>query len=313
MDEKHVNQYGENPDNDEFDWYPEQYDEVLFPEIHMDESYPDDFEDDITEFSNIIAPLNGLGTLYGSIREEGIIAVGRREEPENEYSHIQSYTVFTESNWSEQYRDIFWCQDDNTKYVCPNTLTRDALYGHSPEYVLNRLLKDGETLFYEFNDKFVFELNAISVRLDVSQSKHPYVRDKSTFCYCYVLHLVNEGKIPLPSIIVFAGSDLHLIWLLREEGNLIPPLRTPKTEQQYKRIAEELVSRTWNLKSDFRATRLTNWIKAPGIIDSRTGQDVNYLTTSDPTPRYTLGELMNMLSLNTSKTNQKTPIGFSNS
>ena len=156
------------------------------------------------------------------------------------------------------------------------------------EYV--RSAQQGQHLYFQAMQKHVYEINAITLDLDVGRPD----TISSSKALGIVTDMWQEGAIPIPSLYALSGRGLYLMWLLsdveRATGSgLHPPLNTPDNSARWDQCGRELLRRlndqpSEKLWPDSKARSLSNWYKRPGTIDTNTGNEVVY------TPLFVQGE-----------------------
>ena len=153
-------------------------------------------------------------------------------------------------------------------------------------------------------------INCCNVDLDFyKQDSAPEVIEASN----QVRKMALAGVIPYPSIFLFTGRGLCLIWLVKEPGgginadNLPMPQRDFR-EREYTERAElinrVLVNRFKNQKPDLipdaSCTPINQFTRVPGSLNLKSGQKIQADITIVPGGKglfYTLGQLSEMLEI----------------
>ena len=220
---------------------------------------------------------------------------------------------------------LFELAIEQTMYFMPNTLDQDALHRkykhHSgdnpPHYADARLsledyqkrrerIKAGEKyqgwplqpLYFNAANHHVNQLVAITVDLDVGREEDDMT---SEMAVGYALSLARYGEIPLPSLTAASGRGAYLLWLLKDAESGRAPRANRDNIDRYKKTTAELCKKLEMLKADRNATRLANWFKLPGTVDTKTDTLVIYsahmVSTLAEIPRYDLTTLTKDLDL----------------
>ena len=250
----------------------------------------------------IMSPEEVFETLYGDCRKGSYIAMGSRRRKGNGEIGIIYLTIFPKEDWWKHFSNVLDWKPEQTKYICPNTFTRCALIGKAPKRFITDLFRRDRPCFFERWNDHVRELVAVTVDLDVGREPTDITAPQALEV---VRQMVVDGTIPAPSLVSFSGHGLYLQWLLREPDGLRPPLKTTVTAFQFSQITSELLARTRHLEGDPKATAMSNWFKAPGTMDTKTGKEVIYMPFDHSIPRYTLQQLMDNLQLVNDRSKQR--------
>ena len=161
-----------------------------------------------------------------------------------------------------------------------------------------QVLHDEKPLYFQFFDRHVRELTAIALDLDIYKLDEPL---DPTMALLIVLGKALRGQIPIPTLLAKSGRGVYIWYLLREEVDDCPPILDEKNKHLWTLAINELLNCTADLNSDRNATRLAQWLKFPGTTDTKTGNEVIYLTPGIGGPQnlpiYTLPGLIDHLGL----------------
>lgn len=168
-------------------------------------------------------------------------------------------------------------------------------------YTLDELLRtnrDGKTDFYCSLNSFLSPRRkhiAVSGR-KVDNLKHLNALYVDIDCYKkiestgeeltpeQVLYYLREDYynriIPVPSLVLFSGRGLYLIWKINEDRNALP---------RWKAIEQELFARLRELGSDPQSTDAARVLRFPNTINSKSGETVSVIEYNDV--QYTLYEI----------------------
>ena len=214
---------------------------------------------------------------------------------------------------------LFELAIEQTMYFMPNTLNQDALHrfkryhsGNPPHYQDDRYtLEDYQArrqegiesgnfrpLYFNTANHHVKQLVAITIDLDVGRDETDMTSDMAVG---YALSLARYGEIPLPSLTAASGRGAYLLWLLKDAETGLAPYTTRENIDRWKKTTAELCKKLEEVKADRNATRLANWFKIPGTVDTKTDTLVIYSTHQFSTlaeiPRYDLMTLTKDLDL----------------
>ncbi len=161
-----------------------------------------------------------------------------------------------------------------TLYWVPNPLRRSAVRGSwTPEAMTEHILAGGRPRYVAVKNEHVLELAAIVVDLDVG-------REGSTLTAADAIGIAVarslDGRLVAPSLFAYTGRGALLMYLLQEASGYLP-LASRENIAVYKGIQAALLRATDDLDADPMATRLANWYKLPGTLDTKTGREVIYL------------------------------------
>jgi len=174
----------------------------------------------------------------------------------------------------------------------PSALTN----GTEDEY--KQAIRSGRPLYFRATNRNVRELANIFVDLDVGRC----ASDMSASTAAEdVVRKCSSGKLPIPTLAGFSGRGLYLVYSLFDEKGFSVQ-RTSNTERLWRAVSRALINNTGEFQSDTNASRLANWYKLPGTVDSRTNRQVVYGTidgfnSSDSPVTYSLDELAKTLGI----------------
>jgi hypothetical protein len=172
----------------------------------------------------------------------------------------------------------------------------------------------GTEVFFSATKTQIEELNAIIIDLDVGRdegsTKKPGATLTAEEALTIALERCRADRLPVPSLVVFSGRGLQLIYLLRDEiademndagewivvesdGRRRPMPRTAQHEQVWKQIADDtLKKRLSDLAPDKKASKTTcNWFRVPGTTNEKSGREVTVWRIGDGVRYYSLDEL----------------------
>ena len=228
-----------------------------------------------------VEPLTVMDLIYGRSRPDSIIALGSRRtlhQSKDVAPHYLAPVLVKDRN--EMLPAIFeYCMGE-TQYLMPNTLSPSALHQYNREHLRADVgqyygdLRERKIRYFHAANEHVRELNAIFVDLDVGKTDTDI---SAPMAIGVIADMAMREEIPIPSLAAFSGRGAYCVWLLTDEGTPQAPLNTTGNRAQWKLCLGELVKRTRDLKSDANATRLANWFKRPGTIDTNTGKQVVYM------------------------------------
>jgi hypothetical protein len=172
----------------------------------------------------------------------------------------------------------------------------------------------GTEMFFSATKSQVEELNAIVIDLDVGRApestKKPGATLKDEEALTITLERCRVDRLPLPTMIVFSGRGLQLVYLLRDEitdvmtdaeewithdnsGPRRPVPRTAQREEVWKQIADDILKkRLADLAPDKKASKTTcNWFRVPGSTNEKSGCEVTAWRIGENLRYYSLDEL----------------------
>lgn len=244
--------------------------------------------------------------IYGRSRPDCYIALGTRRKsrgkPEPFPHYFSALKVREMQNVLPGILEFHQEQIEThgTLYLMPNTLTAEALKHHPDAY--SEAITEGRELYYQAKNKFVYELNAIWLDLDVGRGPEDSPEHISAGQAIGAMYdRAESGEIPWPSFMAKSGRGVYAFWLLQESERSSRPPLVKDAEHQWSLTVQSLLQQTQDLKSDSNAVRKANWVKAPDTIDTNTGNRVRYFYSREPghplVQIYTIPFLMNFLGL----------------
>jgi hypothetical protein len=176
----------------------------------------------------------------------------------------------------------------------------------------------GSEVFFSATKEQVEELNAIIIDLDVGRDAAKTPKPGATLndeeALTIALDRCRADRLPVPTVVVFSGRGLQLVYLLRDqiademndagewiiganEARRRPVPRTTQHEQEWKQIADDIVKkRLADLAPDRKASKTTcNWFRVPGTTNEKSGREVTAWRISDSVRYYALDELSSEL------------------
>ncbi len=172
----------------------------------------------------------------------------------------------------------------------------------------------GTEVYFAATKTQVKELNAIIIDLDVGRepgtTKKAGATLKDEEALTIALERCRSDRLPVPTLIVFSGRGLQLVYLLRDEiademndagewftraiesrRRAVP--RTTQHEEVWKQIADDIVKkRLADLAPDKKASKTTcNWFRVPGSANEKSGREVTAWRIGDGVRYYSLDEL----------------------
>lgn len=178
-----------------------------------------------------------------------------------------------------------------TAYVGVNALSTGALVADPRVYEAS--LAEGKPEYYKFKNDAVGELCAVLIDLDVGRTPEDLTASQAVGA---VVARALEGTIPLPSMIGYSGRGAYVLYrLVEHDGH--PPRCDDRARHLYSMVTGAMVDRLQSLCADKNARRVAQWCKAPGTVDTKTGNRVVYLPFFTQTdhgaviPKYRLDDL----------------------
>jgi hypothetical protein len=172
----------------------------------------------------------------------------------------------------------------------------------------------GTEVYFSAKKEQVEELCAVVIDLDVGREVGTTNKAGATLTFDEALNIVlercRENRLPVPSMVVFSGRGLQLVYLLRNEtgdemndrgewiihDNTGPRRPVPRTVQQaqvWTQIADDIVKkRLHDLAPDRKASKTTcNWFRVPGTTNEKSGLEVVAWRVGNEVRYYSLDEL----------------------
>lgn len=254
-------------------------------------------------------PQEIIDLLYTRSRDGCLIALHTRRERSD--GSGEGYLPFTVLPIRERqaFLPFLGILPEQTKALSVNTFKRSAMKRGVTDQEYLRAIEDARPRYYKAHAHHVAELVAIFADLDVGKPHddgHPPI---SAFdAALEVQRLAFHGIIPWPSMLALSGTGAYALWCLRGRKSDHPPKHTTENAHRWRLIGDEL-HRTLDralLHPDTKAlNRLTQVMKAPGTIDTRTGNEVVFMVPYVPHPDtgrssialYTLHDLIERMDL----------------
>lgn len=172
----------------------------------------------------------------------------------------------------------------------------------------------GTEVYFSAKKEQIEELCAVVVDLDVGRPIGSTSKPGATLTLDEALQIVlergRERRVPVPSLVVFSGRGLQLVYLLwneigdeltgeevwvnHEKNGLRQPVpRTPKASQVWTQIADDIVKkRLGDIAPDTKASKTTcNWFRVPGTTNEKSGKEVVAWRVGENLRYYSLDEL----------------------
>lgn len=200
---------------------------------------------------------------------------------------------------------------EQTKALSVNTFKRSAMKRGVMDQEYLRAIEDARPRFFFHRDPNVAELVAIFADLDVGKPHddgHPPI---SAFdAALEVQRLAHNRVIPWPSMLALSGTGAYALWCLKSRSSDHPPKHTTQNAHRWRLIGDALhrtLGKALLYPDPLALNRLTQVMKAPGTIDTRTGNEVVFMVPYVPHPDtgrstislYTLDDLLGRLDLPT--------------
>jgi len=177
-----------------------------------------------------------------------------------------------------------------TQYWTPNTLGPSALRKGSIETYYEQFAK-GRPLYFACTNDNVTELGALFLDLDVGRDDRP----TPGAAMGSVFDLCLAERLPWPSLFGLSGRGVYLFWMLQGEGSPRPPIANQANSHLWSLCESALVKRCADLYADANATRMCNWLKRAGTVDTKTGNRVVYYSLGPGVQRYRLPDVAKLL------------------
>jgi len=214
------------------------------------------------------------------------------------YAPIRNFQPFTAKDRKEMIPFLFEHLWKQTKYLCHQTFTKKALLGYQHELFREINISPPDTpgwTYFEKKTENIAELVSVTVDLDSYNCGLD-----SALALGIVLSRASQGLIPFPSLFARSGRGSYLLWMLRDETGS-PPLFTEQNFDLYRAVGGEILSRLEDLEADAASLNPSQWFKAPGTTDKKTGRRVYFAAFGvgelAEIPRYSLDHLRDELGL----------------
>lgn len=222
------------------------------------------------------------------------------------------YSIVKRRDLNEWFRQLInWkLQDPDglTEYLSCATLEEGALhkYGREwdkvpyQEYLEAQFNKKilNKTLYYHAGKSHAFRMTALVIDLDVGRAD----MRKAEWAHMVIRVAAHEKKLPWPGFVVYSGRGLYVMYLLGDEDTGLAPETTRENQTLYDKCWTALKDRIEALEVDMekkvdKSKRdYSAWFKAPGTIDTKTGNEVIYTTMGigsiSKVPIYSFRELI---------------------
>ena len=146
-------------------------------------------------------------------------------------------------------------------------------------------------------------LNAVWVDLDIGRpdDDNPAKRTDCKTAIENLLQFSEDKVIPPPHVITLSGRGIYVIWLI-DNGWVDPVNADFKTKRAVENINRKLIELLSSLAPDRAAIPVTQVLRFPGVVHSKTGKVTRYFLKNFP--RYGLDEMQKILNVSspTSKT-----------
>ena len=236
--------------------------------------------------------------LYGRCEPEALILTGIENKGNPDLARIRPYQPFKVKDRQEMIPYLFEHLWNQTKYLCFQTFTESPLVGNQLDLYREKNVSDpacpGWTYFAK-KDEHIKEL--VSVTMDLDSYKRGL---DSSIALGIVLSRAEQGLIPFPTLFARSGRGSYLLWLLRDETGSPPPC-TEQNLDLYRVVGREIHSRLEDLEADAISLIPSQWFKAPGTVDTKTGRRVYFAAFGvgelAKIPLYSLDQLKTELGL----------------
>lgn len=231
-------------------------------------------------------PQEIIDLLFGRSRDGCYIALGSRRSDKHGDEAPRFFTVLPIRE-RQAFLPFISILPEQTKYIGVNTLRRSALKRGVSESEYLQALDDARPRFFKHRAHHIAELVAIFADLDVGKPHddgHPPITGADAVAE--VTRLALNGTIPYPSMLALSGTGAYALWCLRSRRGDHPPKHTTENAHLWRLVGGELhrVLDQALLYPDPRARARSQWMKAPGTIDTRTGSAVVFMPFYVPDP-----------------------------
>lgn len=254
-------------------------------------------------------PQEIIDLLFGRSRDGCCIALHTRRERSD--GSGEGYLPFTILPIRERqaFLPFLGILPEQTKALSVNTFKRSAMKRGITDREYLQAIEDARPRWYNHKAHNVAELVTIFADLDVGKPHDDALPPISgADAVAEVARLALNGIIPFPSMLALSGTGAYALWCLKSSRSEKPPKRTTENAHLWRLVGGEL-HRTLDralLYPDPRAlNRLTQVMKAPGTLDTKTGNAVVFMPFYVPHPDtgrssialYTLHDLIERLDL----------------
>ena len=236
--------------------------------------------------------------IFDRARDDSFISIGsRRPSRDHPKPHPHYLAPLPVREHQQLLPGMFACRPGETKYICINTLKGTSLKNIPHQQYID-VLNNHKPKYFKSRKEHVRELCAVAIDMDIYKCEKPF---SPTEALQILLGKSLDGTFPLPSLLAKSGRGVYAWWLLQEEESEYPPLADEMNRRIWKKIVNELLKRTADLSSDSNATLLAQWLKCPGTMDTKTGNEVVYYSPGlggrGSVPYYALNGLLDELGL----------------
>jgi hypothetical protein len=147
----------------------------------------------------------------------------------------------------------------------------------------------GLPYFRRDKDKFK-QLNACWVDMDVGRGSSTDLGAISAFAAIQeMFRMVDQHLVPPPSIVALSGRGVYGLWLISQDTGE-PVNANRRTKPLVEAVNRALVAKFQHLCADKRVIPVSQVIRFPGVIHSKSGRSARYFGATEPIV-YTLEEL----------------------
>lgn len=182
--------------------------------------------------------------------------------------------------------------EGNTEYQSFATLGEGALK-KDYQFYLEGILKQ-KIIYFRAGKSHAKSMTALVIDLDVGRKS---IRE-AEWALMVIRVKARERELPWPGFVVSSGRGLYVMWLLGDEDTGLAPVTSRENQALYEKCYMALSRRIEELCVDFsKKSDYSAWFKAPGTIDTKTGNQVMYMTIGIDSvsniPIYSLQDLLN--------------------
>lgn len=254
-------------------------------------------------------PQEIIDLLYGRSRDGCYIALGSRR-PDKHGKEAPRYFTVLPIRERQAFLPFLDILPEQTKYIGVNTFRRSALMPDISDDEYIHAINNARPRWYRPLADHVAELVAIFADLDVGKPHddgHPPI--SAGDAVAEVVRLALNGVIPYPSMLALSGTGAYALWCLKSSRSDKPPEHTTENRHRWRLATSELhrILDCALLYPDPRGRGRSQWMKAPGTIDTMTGNRVVFMpfyipdpdTGRSSVPIYSLHDLLERLDLPT--------------
>ncbi len=253
--------------------------------------------------------------VFSGCGPQNLIGVGSiRASAKNPEPHLHYLAPVAVEDLNTMLPQVLDASNMNPTFLCYNTFSSSAC---NLTAAGKKLRWQGKDIYFEAKTKRVEELNAVVVDLDVGRNVGSIAKKGATLTAEQALNVAltrcSEGRLPVPTIVVFSGRGVQLVWLFNNDpadeqvnelewvehtSNIrLPVPNTRHNEHVWKQIADEIVKkRLSDLAPDKKASKTTcNWFRFPGTYNEKSGAEVTAWMIGAAPRYYSLEEMSAML------------------